>query len=315
MRGSRQALSLALLTLLGACASKPHTERVAKATRTAKRQDTPPLDDRSFTFSAMGTVWHITIGDSEGKSVSMRHLQRLLRDEAILYDTTFSDWSNTSELRKLERQGLDHTHTPSALFLQGLKISREAYDYTEGAFDITVGAVIWKEAREAVGMKQLLIEGRSFHFKKNPRRLTFGGIAKGLLIGEMASQLWTAGLRNFHINGGNGNLALAGDDYGEAWQEVAEPGSVYVSGHILFLSNSSSHQGSQQHILDPANPARKLNRSARVICAAGEAEIDSWDRISGLTDALSTALVVNPELKTLPVTCQSSVSQSDDKRD
>jgi hypothetical protein len=277
----------------------------------ASSDEGPPASSgRTIKFTSMGTIWTIQWGDTEDVEVQKPLLRDTLMTDAYLYDTTFSDWMSDSELRKLEKRGLNKTQEPTPLFMQGLRLSRRAFLMSDKAFDITIGAVLWKAASEAVGMEELEIEGRKFRFKKDPKRLTFGGIAKGMLTGAMALKLWDAGLRNFRVDGGGGNVALAGDDFGEAWPELREAGKVYVKGDLLFVSRSAPLQKSRQHILDPSAPRSKIKRQAEVVCAVNARERDKWIDEGGLTDALSTALVIRPDLRDLPLTCQSNISQS-----
>lgn len=256
-----------------------------------------------ITFSSMGTVWIIQISDR--KSINLQSLQRALMEEALLFDRTFSDWMKDSELRKLERSGLTQKQIPSALFMRGLKLAVENYQISEGRFDITVGAVIWKALENPVGLSQLVIEGNAFHFNQDPKRLTFNGFIKGSATGAMAERLRAAGLRNFMINGGGGNYVAMGTRAGENW--ISEQAS-FSPREMIFVSHSNSQQDATQHVIDPAHPNQKIERQATVICRAS-AKPQSWFREAGIADALSTALLINADLKNLPENCHSTQSQ------
>ena len=117
------------------------------------------------------------------------------------YDQTFSHWSSKSELSRLQDIGLDKTHCPSPLFVKGLALSAKFYSYSEGSFDIS-------HLTKEPSMHHLKWEkgGSCFSFKKRAVKLDFGGIVKGMCVGEVAQFLFLSGIKKFLINAGNGDL-------------------------------------------------------------------------------------------------------------
>ena len=115
------------------------------------------------------------------------------------------------------------------------------------------------------------------------------------------------GLRNFRIDAGGGNLAFAGNFYGDIWPELQ---ARHVKGDIVFLSRSNSKQGDRQHIIDPSKPKRLLKSKDEVYCCYSYSEKRDWVEESAIADAFSKAQIINPNVGQLPQTCQSWVSQN-----
>ena len=258
-----------------------------------------------ITFSSMGTVWTIHI--AKRGSINEALLQQSLMEEALEVDRTFSDWMQDSELRKMERAGLTEQQLPSPLFMRGLLLARDVYKMTDRTFDITVGAVIWKKRENPVGMDKLVIQGKAFRFTEDPKRLTFGGLIKGSATGLMAARLREAGIKNFVIDAGGGNLAALGRSSEGPWLPEQDN---FESNSLVFVSNSNSYQkNDMQHVINPLEPTQKIDRSIQVVCKASD-QTRKWFREGGIADALSTALLVKPDLKNIPDNCLANMRQS-----
>jgi thiamine biosynthesis lipoprotein ApbE len=104
-------------------------------------------------ISGIGSVFEFHWKDSPNTSLVADEFKENLAQTIRKYDETFSDWSEDSELRQLEKAGLTHKQKASQLFLKGLWLSRKFYKETGGLFDVTVGAVYWKELERPVGTK------------------------------------------------------------------------------------------------------------------------------------------------------------------
>lgn len=238
----------------------------------------------------MGTYWIIDFGPM-AKSYRFEKLESELLLLINQYDQTFSDWSPQSELRKLEKKGLTNWNAPSPLFLKGLTFAQEAYALTNQLFDVTIGAVIWNEMSLAVGLNQLERTKNSFRFLKDPKRLTFGGIVKGMAVGEMAKVLVRKyGFEHFRISAGGGNLALIGHGVLYDWEEISEANQLQKD-RIIFLSRSSLTQHKKNHILNPKNTKEKAFHS-RIQCYSTIDQINDWDKLSAYSDALSTVRIL-----------------------
>lgn len=229
----------------------------------------------------MGTVWTYVCRQVP-TGLPLEPLKERLGQIAYQYDVTFSDWSDDSELRQIEKAGLTHESHPSTLFMKGLQYAQEAYERTGGAFDITVGAVLWKVKSRAVGMNHLKISGEKFYFDQDPVRLTFGGIVKGMATGEMLFLLQQSGLRECTLNAGGGNGVISD-----------EQGVRFYSRSRIFQKTT---KGEVQHIFSTGSaPLTTLRESAELECQSPSIKFSELQRWGALSDAFSKAVILRDD--------------------
>jgi len=248
----------------------------------------PPQRQES-SFLAMGTKWTVSMSGVPGRR-DFTVLKDKLLSFALHYDMTFSAWSEESELRRLEKAGLEKTQSPSELFFEGLMLSQEAFGATDGVFDITVGAIQWKALPAAVGLSELEVDPRkkTFRFARDPRRLSFDGIVKGMALGEMATYLLEQNVKSFVIDAGGGNLV-----------------ERLSSGELRFVSRSRVYKaGSDEdrHIWHPKD-ARYVQEKSEVVCTVEEMRRSTLLRWGALSDAFSTARLLSRDWQ-LPPICE-----------
>ncbi|MFI5389978.1 MAG: FAD:protein FMN transferase [Bacteriovoracales bacterium] len=237
----------------------------------------------------MGTYWSIDLSDP-GVSFPREYLSQKIIGLVDLYDKTFSDWREDSELKALEKN-LTQFQKPTDLFIKGLEYSKLGYDKSNGEFDITVGAILWNEKKEKVGFDKLELNGNKFRFKEDPKRLTFGGIAKGMAVGALSTWLYKNNIKNFRVNAGDGNLSFIGKNFKEAWIEEKQTGPTNPQ-EIIFLSRSNIKQNGRVHIIGIKRGAD----SVKISCRSKAKDLLDWEKIGALSDAYSTALVLESNL-------------------
>lgn len=253
----------------------------------------------NFSFVSMGTLWRI-IYCFDRVSIFHESLKASLISVASKYDETFSNWSEESELKKLEKKGYSSKLCASPLFISALSLANTLYLTTNKAFDVSLSSGNFSSL-------VFLKEKNCFAFSKEaPKSLTFNGIVKGMAVGEMAILLVNSGLNNFYINAGNGNLAFRiTKEY--LTQFKLDP-SFFPMGYekVYFLSQSKTtqkHDGqTHQHIYDPKEISQYLESEEKVICYSSLREKQEWMKLAGISDALSTALTVDPTVK-IPSYC------------
>lgn len=257
---------LALLAIAGACARGGVKDNSRPA----------PAAGEQARWACMGAPWIVRA--EPGLSGALR---RSLERECRRYEMVFSDWSEDSELRRLEQGGLRGWHQASPLFIEGLRLADRAWRETSGAFDISMGAVIWKRSERATGLAGLRIEPGRFRFREDPLRLSFGGIAKGMAVGALARILARDPLiESFSIDAGGGNAA-EGDR---------------AAGRFTWISRSATKPGPAAHILDPSAPAVAIDARSALRCFTAWSAADRAAEDSAMTDAWTTALVIRPSL-------------------
>jgi thiamine biosynthesis lipoprotein ApbE len=185
----------------------------------------------------MGTYWSVDLAE-EGVSFSKEFLSQKIIGMVDLYDKTFSDWRPDSELRNLEKKHLTNFQKPSGLFLKGLEYSLLAFNESKGNFDITTGAVIWRERDKKLGLNKIILKKDGFEFVEDPKRLTFGGIVKGMAVGKIANWLYLANIKNFRVNAGDGNLVISGKNFKVGWEEEVQTGAIKPD-EVIFVSRNN----------------------------------------------------------------------------
>lgn len=269
--------------------------------RLAPNEQPKTLDS---SFLAMGARWQISVQNMP-KSVDFSEIKTKVMALALLYENTFSGWSDDSELRRLEKNGLHKKQIPSTLFWAGLELSQMAYMKTNKNFDITVGDRLWKVRDKVLGQTHLRMEelDQSFYFTAPVKRLTFGGIAKGMALGDMAELLLRSGIKSFRIDAGGGNIVES------ALQEAGKKSGKNISADewgVKFTSKSRGMKAGSRdefHIFDPKDAKVKVDRSIVITCETKDLSRKALRELGALSDALSTALLLDPELK-LPLSCR-----------
>lgn len=138
----------------------------------------------------MGTLVRITLyasGVEEAKAAFARGFARIRE-----LDAAFSDYKADSEVSRLNTA----PHRASADLLRVLRVAQRVARDTDGAFDVTAGALTHlyraerergrlplaeavEAARHKVGYRKLLLSGDTVRFAEEGMALDLGGIAKG----------------------------------------------------------------------------------------------------------------------------------------
>ena len=153
-------------------------------------------------------------------------------------DSLLSVWKPESEIVRLNAAAGDHPVPVSTETREVLRIAREVSEWTDGAFDVTFGALtgLWKfdaqdkdgtvpDRREVqarlplVDYRKLTLDeaaGTAFLARKG-MKVHLGGIGKGYAVDRAAAILRSHGLRDFMIQAG-GDLYVGGMKDGRPWK-------------------------------------------------------------------------------------------------
>ena len=121
-----------------------------------------------------------------------------IQAELTALHTILNNYSETSELSRLNRTAFDAPFKCSPELWEAIEAGRKAYDLSDGAFDISIGALmdVWgfhrrrdtypadeevQQALSACGLDKITFNenDRTVKFSHPETRLDFGGIAKG----------------------------------------------------------------------------------------------------------------------------------------
>ena len=253
--------------------------------------------EQSITFFALDTVIGIRI--LEGGS---QQLLNALQAEIMRLDKIFDRFDG--ELYRINSQGGGEA---SVELCSALEAALALCEQTEGAFDITVGAVssLWDfKAGRLPTSEQLLEAVKKVDYKRvkvedgiislNGAQIDLGGFAKGYICDLAAEYLKNNRVTEAILDLG-GNIYVIGDKGGRGYNiGIADPNggdpvhSVNISSCAavtsgIYQRNFELDGKKYHHILDPESgmPVQNELASVTVICQS-----------AARADALSTAMMV-----------------------
>ena len=257
---------------------------------------------------AMGTEFEFRLYPSEGVDAeSLPDLARMVFDAIDDLESRISSWNPDSQTTYLNSTAASRPVRVSDDLFQLIRVSREIYEETHGAFDPTIGPLVelWAlrtghpqrptsaaidEARTRVGMNHIELNAASnaVRFRIQGVQLDFGGIGKGLALDQAREALLGHGIVSALLSAGTSTVVAIGAPPGKAGWTVhvrhpynAERQLATVVLSDESLSTSACH-ASPCDILDPRTGMPvTANHSATVITASATR-----------ADALSTAFLV-----------------------
>ena len=254
----------------------------------------------------------------------------------------FSDYIDTSELSKLSASSSSNAQPVkvSPAMWDILLQSKNAYDKSDGAFDITIGPLMrcWgflngqgtlpdaaslAAARECVGMHwvELNESARSVRFTRPGLMIDLGAIGKGYAIDMAVSRLREAGVTSALIHGGTSTVfGIGHPPEAEAWQVAVElpSRSADTASRILAIvplrENSLSvsavwgksfQSGDREcgHVMDPrtGQPVHHTQLAAVVLPSAAESDAFSTALLALGSGGSTTLIQHRPEIRGLVV--------------
>lgn len=194
-----------------------------------------PLYKKKFVI--LGTYLEITSPDKEAAVIVYREVKRL--------DKVFSSYDLESELALLTNT-YNKPFKCSDELIEILKLSKEVYNSTDGAFDVSCGVLFkfWKtlitkgevkelpakekimELKDKCGMENIVINeiDKTVIIKKKGLKIDLGGIAKGYAVDKACQKLKEKGIVNALINAG-GDIYALGTNQGNPWKiGIQDPG-------------------------------------------------------------------------------------------
>jgi FAD:protein FMN transferase len=257
-----------------------------------------------YSHPQMGTVFKIIVY-SEKKEIADEAVKRAFNRVDTL-NQILSDYLPESEINQLCLKVKDNAKVPVSKDLWHiLKVSAYFSQESNGAFDVTIGAVtrLWRRARNLkelpdsiqlqTALQSVNYQDIKFYRRKhrvsllhNGTKLDFGGIAQGYAADECIKILCSFGLKIALADAG-GDIAL-GDapPQSEGW-EIEVPQSV-GSPKILFLKNCGiTTSGAKyrflevnnkrySHIIDPRTGWGLSNRVLVTVHAPTATMADAW---------------------------------------
>ena len=258
-----------------------------------------------YTRPLMGTEFKIVIYHRD-ESVAKQAAEKAFTRIAVL-EKVFSDYMENSEVSMLCDAG-KATNVSEELWTV-LAYSQEVAQRSEGAFDVSVGALskLWRKAfREKefpsetaietaanmVGYEGIIMKAKNQTIKldKAGMRLDFGGIAKGYAVDEAIAWLKVSDINMYLVDGG-GDLRCGMAPPGKSGWEIEVPDKL-VNGELTykkaFYKNVAvatsgdtysylEYEGKRySHIIDPRTGYGLTNHRAVTVTAPTCMVADAW---------------------------------------
>ncbi len=249
--------------------------------------------------AAMGTRFEIALEDADAHPAAEAAL-----DEVTLWHNRLSAFESSSVVAHIGRSGGEWVRVDAETFTL-LKLCRELWERTGGAFDPTVGPLMeaWgfrgaatdpgavEAARACTGMHLVELDepGRRVRLVHPGVRLDLGGIGKGWAIDRALEVLRDAGVRRALIHAGTSSVGAIGRWPIALRLEGGQTRPITLENACLSVSAPRGRvvEG-KGHILDPRTGAPAPSRVATAAAIHASASV---------AEAVSTALVVDPSLE------------------
>jgi thiamine biosynthesis lipoprotein len=266
----------------------------------------------TFRHPAMGTEFSLYLysgSEAEAKAIADEAF-----DEVDRIEQELSNYRDSSELSRINRQAAASPVTTDPETFSFLKQSQHWSEASDGAFDITVGPLMksWgffrskgrippaeelERLRAVVGYKNMELDAdaRTVHFRVPGVELDPGGIGKGFAVDAVVVLLRSRHVKAALISAGSSTLYGLGSPPHEAGWKVVVPGPDHAPLSTVSLRDTSlsSANCSEKnfvvdghlycHIMDP--------RTLRPV--EGRIQVSIVDPSATTSDALSNVLFVD----------------------
>jgi FAD:protein FMN transferase len=194
----------------------------------------------------MGTFWEVASPSKAASGIVFREVKRV---EELL-----SKYNEESEVSRLNRLGKLKV-SPDTFYI--LKKSKEFWQLTQGAFDITVGPLVdlWgftsqeyqvpgddqvQAALKLVGSDKIILHefDNVVEFKLPGMKIDLGAIAKGFALDCAVKKLKENNIRSCLINAG-GQVYALGDKSGKPWKVASRGAGRSEIAEVRKLKNRS----------------------------------------------------------------------------
>ena len=218
---------------------------------------TAPAQTRiTTTRPAMGTPWHITCYATDTLLAHRAIDSAFARIEVV--EQSMSEYRPDSEIRTVSQLPSRQFHLISSDLYRVLAFSRELYQHSEGAFDVTIGQLTkqWRRAirqqlfptdpgqgagSQVRGIPYRLHPVRGLRLAHDSLHLDLGGVAKGYGLDAAGDVLRSFGIDAYLIDGG-GDLLLGDAPPNRAGWTIALPDGRIDTANVAIASSGPSYR-------------------------------------------------------------------------
>jgi thiamine biosynthesis lipoprotein len=261
-------------------------------------------------IEAMGTTYSIVLYGED--RYQMRNAAEQAFEEVRRLDQLLSNYRPESEWSMMNRLAAQQPVKVSAELFQLLSACQEWWRLSQGAFDISVGALmrVWgfykgtgrlphraeiRQALERVGWRHVRLDPQTgmVHFLRSGVELDPGGIGKGYAVDRMVSILQHNGIRQAMVSAGGSSIYGLGAPPGEprGWRvSIRDPRNPDSTIEQVFLRNGSlSTSGTYEkffraegriwsHIMDPRTGYPAQGMLSVSVLAPKTVDSEAWTK-------------------------------------
>jgi FAD:protein FMN transferase len=190
----------------------------------------------SFTEPKMGSPFTIVLYSNDSLQATCLAKQSFKMVDS--FNLIFSDYTDSSELGKLNASALIDARAikVSPALYEIILLSKNAFDKSDGAFDITIGPLVklWRKVRKTkqfpdrvavesilglTGFSKVIIDtvNKKVSFSKPGMQLDLGGIAKGWIAQKIIDFLNTQRVNHALVNAGGDIVMSYGPPGSDGW--------------------------------------------------------------------------------------------------
>ncbi len=278
-------------------------------------------DLHEFTGPTMGTTYNVKVVSAELPEAAKGEIAAAIEGPLARVNERMSTWDPESELSRFNRFAAGDRFPVAPETLEVFRVAREVSELTGGAFDVTVGPLVWAwgfgsmdrvpaepaaaelaALRERVGYRRVTIDDSGALTKDHAGvECDLSGIAKGYGVDEVTRALLELGQRNILVEVGGELRAMGQRGLNRPWRvaiERPEPEGDGVFGVVEIRDVSLATSGDYRdyverdgvrlsHLIDPRTGRPIAHALASVTVVHGDAVH---------ADALATGLgVLGPE--------------------
>ena len=270
-----------------------------------------------FDETHMASPFHIVLYSTD--LATARRASRAAYDRIAALNNVLSDYDPESELSRLGRSAGGAPVSVSADLFDVLRRSKDIYERSDGAFDVTIAPVgrLWRrarrdhklpdaarlaDARPLVGSEKMLLEpkARTVQLTRAGMKLDVGGIAKGYAAQAALDVLKKEGITRALVGGAGDIVAGDAPPALRGWKVAiapVEPGKGDPPKILLLANAAVSTAGDAEryviidghrysHIINPSTGVGIEDRASVTVVAPD----------GGTADALETTVyVMGPE--------------------
>ena len=267
-----------------------------------------------LTGATMGTTWSVVLAKPAGP-VTLDALHKAIEGELVRINQLMSTYQADSELSKFNASTSTELTRLNAEILFVLDASLRISEISDGAYDVTLGAVIdtWgfgapskegvapteqqlQQASEATGFSRIVRDGTTISKPHPQMRIDLSSIAKGYAVDRIGFIVERAGVYNYVAEIGGELRARGKRSNGKAWRVGIEIPNGEVAQGLAMTNISVASSGSYRNYreIDGKRVSHLIDGQTFQPISHNTVAATVLHHNTMLADAWATALMVVP---------------------